>query len=154
MPSESISTLRKPFNPWALPAFDSVVERQCTRCDEMWPLDEEFWYREAKTKDGFTSQCKACLQEKRAVKVAASKPAPAILEPINYTRKCCTKCHTEWPRDSSHFRQDSTRIDGLSSQCKVCLKAKDKTTLTSKRAKREAARSQVHPDCRMRSFRM
>ena len=152
MASEHSANLRK-FNPWALPVVDEVVERKCTCCLDEWPLDSEFWFKDGKNKEGFSTQCKACLQEKGVRKKLSTQPVeqPVVVK-VTFTRKICTRCHTEWPQDSVHFRKDSTRDDGLSSQCKACLKAKDKLCLATKRAMREAARSKVHPDTRMRSF--
>lgn len=150
MPSEHSAGLRK-FDPWAQPVVDEVAERQCTCCLEEWPLDGEFWFKDGKNRDGFTTQCKACLQEKEARKKLA-EPAPPVVVKVTFTRKVCTRCHSEWPQDAVHFRRDSNSQDGLSSHCKVCLKARNKATLATKRAKREAARSLVHPDTRMRSF--
>lgn len=155
MPSESTPvSLRRAFNPWAIPVVDDVVERKCTCCHEEWPLDEDFWYRDGKNKDGFTTQCKACLQEKEALKKLAQKPVAPVMVAVTFSRKCCTKCHQEWPQDAVHFRKDAARPDGLMSQCKVCMKAKNKLDVAAKRVKREAARSLVHPDTRMRSFRV
>lgn len=151
MPSEYSPSLRR-FNPWAIPVVDEVVERRCTCCLDEWPLDGEFWFRDGKNREGFGTQCKACLQEKEAIKNSQPKPVNPVVVKVTFTRKICTRCHSEWPQDSIHFRKDSTSADGLSSQCKVCLKAKNKRDLAAKRAKREAARAHLHPDTRMRSF--
>lgn len=154
MQPEATASLPMPFNPWALAAEGDVAERTCTCCHEEWPLDSEFWYRESKNRDGFTTQCKACLQEKHPRKNQAMKVADPVVVSVTFSRKSCTSCHAEWPQDALHFRRDCHRPDGLSPQCKVCLKARGKAVVASKRTKREAARVHVHPDTRMRSFRV
>ncbi len=45
--------------------FLDCYEKECARCHEMWPADEEF-YNKARSKiDGLTSYCRACIAEKR-----------------------------------------------------------------------------------------
>lgn len=153
MQSESYTRCRT-FNPWAIAVVDDSPERKCTCCHEDWPLDAEFWFRDIKNREGFSTQCKACLQEKEAKKNALLPTrVPTLISVINST-KCCTKCHTEYPQSSEHFRKDSTRPDGLMSRCKVCMKASNKLDIAAKRVKRQAAKLLVHPDTRMRSFRV
>lgn len=36
-------------------------EKYCRRCDEWWPADTEFFFRNMKTKDGLGYTCKACF---------------------------------------------------------------------------------------------
>ncbi len=41
-------------------------EKRCTKCDELYPLASEFFYRDGKDKAGrakFTAQCKDCYKE-------------------------------------------------------------------------------------------
>jgi hypothetical protein len=124
--------LRKPFNPWLLPLVGDELEMECTCCHESWPLDEEFWFRESKARTGFTTQCKACLQEKAALKKAASRPEkPLKVKAVLSDRKSCTKCGSDHPRNDLHFRRNPDKADGLTSHCKACLKLHDKARRSS-----------------------
>ena len=42
---------------------DLGLERECSKCKEFWPADTEFWQAQKGQLDGFTSQCKACLND-------------------------------------------------------------------------------------------
>jgi len=38
-------------------------EKLCVRCNEWWPADTEFFFRNARNKDGLGHTCKACFFE-------------------------------------------------------------------------------------------
>lgn len=38
-------------------------EKYCSRCNEHWPADSEFFYTQPTRKDGLSDWCKACYQE-------------------------------------------------------------------------------------------
>ena len=38
----------------------SLVEKTCTKCQEQWPADAEFFHREPRNADGLTGECIAC----------------------------------------------------------------------------------------------
>ena len=40
------------------------LERMCIICEEFWPLDGEFFYRDRSGHAGFMPRCKACHEEK------------------------------------------------------------------------------------------
>lgn len=40
------------------------LEKLCPRCEELWPLDSEFFHRNRSSHDGFSHYCKACFMEK------------------------------------------------------------------------------------------
>lgn len=47
------------------------TEKLCTRCDDYWPADSEFYYS---TSDGrLNSWCKACVNERRYEKRRATQ---------------------------------------------------------------------------------
>ena len=48
------------------PPFDTP-EKRCNKCDEFWPADTEFFYRQAGRPDGLGSICKACYAETPSV---------------------------------------------------------------------------------------
>jgi hypothetical protein len=52
------------------------LQRQCSRCGEMWPLDAEFWYRHGR---GWHSWCRACHREARDLRWSAKANARAVL---------------------------------------------------------------------------
>lgn len=44
-----------------------VPEKLCTKCNEYWPADSEFFYRRASREDGLSDTCKACYAEMPSV---------------------------------------------------------------------------------------
>lgn len=38
----------------------SSLEKTCTKCQEQWPADTEFFHRERRNADGLTGECIAC----------------------------------------------------------------------------------------------
>ena len=41
-----------------------VPEKICVNCNEGWPADSEFFYRESRQPDGLMRTCKACYSER------------------------------------------------------------------------------------------
>ena len=41
-------------------ATDSKTEKTCTKCQEQWPADTEFFHQEKRNADGLTGECIAC----------------------------------------------------------------------------------------------
>lgn len=41
------------------------LEKKCSRCDEYWPADNEFFYSAPSKRDGLNDWCKACYIENR-----------------------------------------------------------------------------------------
>lgn len=48
----------------ALEAFGEPV-KECRKCHEWLPMDDEFYYRETREKCGYNSWCKACWNDYR-----------------------------------------------------------------------------------------
>lgn len=51
-------------------------EKRCTKCDELYPLASEFFYKDGKDKTGktkFTTQCKDCY--KQSYRTTPKKPS-------------------------------------------------------------------------------
>lgn len=44
----------------AQPTQNSALEKSCTKCQEAWPADTEFFHREPRNADGLTGECIAC----------------------------------------------------------------------------------------------
>lgn len=88
--------------------------KRCSRCKGTLPAEE--FFRSARSADGLQSACKACQNEMRRTRKAASREAlSAHLDP---TMKHCRRCGTDRPRAEFH-RNRSTR-DGLQTYCKAC----------------------------------
>ncbi|WP_338923845.1 hypothetical protein V0M98_37175 (plasmid) [Pseudomonas silesiensis] len=136
----------KPYKPWLknLPYQVLEPERECTNCHDFWPLDSEFWYQDSKNPQGLTTQCKACLSEKKAKKSAAERlqrnSAPVPIDSPAVTEKPCSTCKVVKPLTKEYFKIDSARILGFTSQCKICRRAKEIERLKSRRANMEAGR--------------
>jgi hypothetical protein len=39
-------------------------EKECARCHELWPADEEFYYQAPASSTGLSSYCRACVTER------------------------------------------------------------------------------------------
>jgi len=59
------------------------LEKECARCHEMWPADEEFFYKRG---DGLHCYCKACVAE-RCKELRSGYPRKIK----KYTRKAANK---------------------------------------------------------------
>lgn len=42
------------------------IVKRCTKCEDWWPLDEEFFYRDKRSRDGYMGYCRDCYLEKKA----------------------------------------------------------------------------------------
>lgn len=52
---------------------DIGPEKLCSRCDEWWPADEEFFFADKTSKDdGLEHECRACKRERRLAREAAA----------------------------------------------------------------------------------
>jgi len=47
----------------AVQMLEEAPEKLCKKCDEYWPADSEFFYRQAAKPDGLSDICKACYAE-------------------------------------------------------------------------------------------
>jgi hypothetical protein len=115
-------------------------ERECVSCHEWWPLDSEFWYVFSRDPQGFTRQCKACLSEKRLLKIAATKPPEGKVKPVNTGEKTCTCCKITKKLNFDNFKSHAGHPDGYQSQCKICVNAKSRARTALKRKERERAK--------------
>lgn len=61
-----------------LRTVDGEREKLCTRCNEWWPADEEFFYKDPTGAAGLFYCCKACYAEWRIAQ--AAKKAARIEE--------------------------------------------------------------------------
>lgn len=65
---------------------DLGTEKLCTRCDEYWPADEEFFYLANKKRDGLHSWCKSCYLEwkrgryRERKRLSVPMPVPALVQ--------------------------------------------------------------------------
>jgi ribosomal protein L40E len=61
-----------PPRPLHLMTIADVPEKRCRKCDDTWPADAEFFYRQAAKADGLSDVCKACYAELPSV-IAAGR---------------------------------------------------------------------------------
>lgn len=52
------------YAPRSFVSTGEVPEKLCSSCDEGWPADEEFFFREKRQADGLSRVCKACYNER------------------------------------------------------------------------------------------
>ncbi|HJC29572.1 MAG TPA: HNH endonuclease [Candidatus Dietzia intestinigallinarum] len=120
--------------------------KACTKCGEVKPLAE--YYRNAKSTDGRSSQCKACRSAQR--KTHVRRLEAERVEPAPTDTKPCTKCGEVKPLTEYH-RNTGTR-DGHQTQCKVCksthkqgwYNANREKNAARRRAWREANRDKIY----------
>jgi hypothetical protein len=53
-----------------LRVVEDQQEKFCTRCDEWWPADKEFFYADLSDATGLFYCCKACYQEWKTANTA------------------------------------------------------------------------------------
>jgi hypothetical protein len=137
--AESMIASQIVFKPWYVqrPAVFLHPERECTHCHDWWPLDSEFWFVFARDPQGFTKQCKACLSEKRSLKIAENKPAVRKVKSVIPGEKICSGCQISKKVNSDNFMRHAGRNDGYQSQCKPCLKERARASNALKRQARE-----------------
>lgn len=140
--AESMIASEIVFKPWYVkrPAVFLHPERECNNCHEWWPLDSEFWYVFSRDPQGFTKQCKACLSEKRMLKLAANKPSVREGTSVNPGEKTCSCCKITKTLNSDNFKSHAGRNDGYQTQCSVCLNTKARESRALKRQEREQAK--------------
>lgn len=96
--------------------------KTCSKCDQEFPLTEKFWQRNKKTKDGFSTRCKKCLNEQQAIYIKANaerlkeRPTPPT------DKKACTKCEREFPLTGDFWHKNKNTKDGFAARCKECRK--------------------------------
>lgn len=49
---------------------NSQLEKTCTKCQEQWPADTEFFHRERRNADGLTGECIACKASYDSYRIA------------------------------------------------------------------------------------
>lgn len=54
-------------------------EQTCTKCNESWPADTEFFFTDKLKKSGLSHTCKACFEELPSVKAKRAKRPRATL---------------------------------------------------------------------------
>lgn len=93
--------------------------KQCSKCNEVLPMDVEHFYRERSKKSGFKGKCKVCCGGKYGVQY------PNKLWGAKEGHMFCGKCHEELPLDHDHFYRRQNAKNGWGSWCKKCWGAKD-----------------------------
>jgi hypothetical protein len=115
---------------------DSIPQepfRQCTLCQQWFPLTGEFWHRKG---NGFATRCKSC---RCAIYRGDLVPINPFAAPEGYRR--CTMCHEVKLATREYFYGDSRALDGLQPTCKACWRVKDRRYLE---AHKESVRQRQH----------
>jgi hypothetical protein len=139
--SDSSGSLpQKPYKPWLQQQPYEVLEpeRECSTCHECWPLDDDFWGKDAKNPKGLTTQCKACLYEKAAAVRFKKKIDPVQVVVALPTEKPCSTCKVVKTLSREFFHGDPRNRHGFSSQCIVCKYARVHARKSLQRANRKA----------------
>lgn len=86
----------------------------CSKCGIEFPMNEEYFCRNAQSKDGFYSYCKKCKNnwaEWKEIK-------PKIIAKEGY--KVCSLCNEEYPLNELYYHNNKASKDGFNSSCKKC----------------------------------
>jgi thiol-disulfide isomerase/thioredoxin len=107
------------------------MQKQCSKCKEVFENAEENFYKSSKLKSGFNSWCKKCESIKNSIKNKSEEivkaayirnkifreKAKAIIKPL-LESKTCSHCNEE--KEIIHFKTRPVNKDGYANQCKKC----------------------------------
>lgn len=107
------------------------MQKQCSKCKEIYENAEENFYKSSKSKSGFNSWCKYCENIKNSIKNKSQEvvnaayvrhkkfreKAKSTAKPI-LESKICTHCKNE--KEIIYFKIRPVNRDGYSNQCKQC----------------------------------
>ena len=88
--------------------------KKCSKCGEVLPMNEEYFCRNAQSKDGFYSYCKKCKNNWTEWKEI--KPKIIAKEGC----KVCSLCNEEYPANELYFNIRQASKDGFNASCKKC----------------------------------
>lgn len=125
--------------------MDSVPLKRCTKCHTWQPRSTDNFYERDDCTDGFAGVCKTCLTNDRRRRTGA-KPRR---KPLQGGQKQCGVCLLWLPANLDNFYHSSYGSGELSSECKNCRKAQNKTRYQENPEpfkQREKVRRQTSPD--------
>lgn len=93
--------------------LNNIDSKECTKCHRIFPATLDYFYKDKKTKDSLSFQCKGCLGKKSFLK-------EVVLPKDGY--KFCIKCNRELPFTSQFFPVDKSCKNGLRNVCRECGK--------------------------------
>src|SRR5699024_3613610 len=108
--------------------MDNYNTKQCNKCNEILPMDNEHFYRLKKSKDGFDYKCKKCWGKKEYGVTHSNETYRA-----KDGHKFCSICKKELP--FSNFNKTKKIKDGHSVTCKVCSRERHKNYIKDPAAK-------------------
>lgn len=112
-----------------------VPMRQCSVCDQEFPLTADYFQPGEDSRDGFEPRCRKCSTG-RAIelrKTFAQRKAEAQAKRDAGLRKCRVCQHWK-PADLDHFSARSSNSTGLNSMCKECAVHSNAKTRDQRRA--------------------
>jgi len=95
----------------------AVQLKACSKCKATKPAGE--FSRSKRTKDGLQSWCLGCNRIKQSERVGRLRERPVVAVP---SEKLCPTCDSL--KSSGDFYRNRLAIDGLTYQCKECVKAR------------------------------
>jgi len=107
------------------------MQKQCSKCKEVFENAEENFYKSSRLKSGFNSWCKHCENVKNSLKNKSEEiikaayirnkkfreKAKTIIKPT-LESKTCSHCNEE--KEIIHFKIRPVNKDGYANQCKKC----------------------------------
>lgn len=98
--------------------------KACSTCAAVKPVNRTFFMPMNKCKDGFSTQCRECKNQKvreRKALIKAGKGLAEVFVPThNMKYQVCNACKIEKPRDPAFWHRSSGARDGMLNQCKDC----------------------------------
>ena len=100
--------------------------KRCKTCQQMLPTTTKFFHREARCRDGFQNECKACRKNRRLEREALEKQG----------LKRCKTCEGVFPATLEFFYSNGRGL--LQTECKTCRKAAAKRYYKQQKARTQA----------------
>lgn len=88
--------------------MNSIPQKQCPRCKEVYPATAEYFWSDKSTKDAFYSRCRKCGKGK------------VVREMLPEGQKRCIDCKQLFPATAEYFAAHSKQSGTLRSECKTC----------------------------------
>lgn len=100
------------------------LSRWCKGCEEYWPLEGKFFSRAYSMPGGYSTLCKACVDEmgsgvaRARLRIPANTAGPLTLYFPEATAKACASCERVYPYLSLFWHRDEAGV--LTDLCASC----------------------------------
>lgn len=99
--------------------MDSIPQKQCPRCSNVFPLTHEYYGINKSRASGFNQYCKNCWRNIQSERRKRERDEKGII-PVPDGMRRCSICHEIKPATREHFTTCSAGKYGLQTFCKPC----------------------------------